>query len=357
MKIKAAVQTPATRDMVIREADLAEPRDDEVLVKIAACGVCHTDLWARQNMGRGPMILGHEVSGIIQKTGKAVRHLEAGDHVVLAYTYCGVCDSCKDDRTYECDHFSDNFNGWREDGTSPLSIAGQPLAPLMRLGGFAAYTVCHKNGVTKVDAGLDLRILGPLGCGIMTGAGSVFNYLKPEPGKPIAVFGTGCVGLSALMAAKIADCNPIIAVDRIQSRLEMAEELGATHGISGGKKDIAGIIKKICGGLDYAFDTSGNALLLEGMRKVLNPGAAACGVGIGGSLVLNAAERRQGKSWETTNAGFSVPQKFIPQLIKWYQKGKFPFDTMIRFFPFDDINEAFAAARTGEVIKPVVILE
>jgi aryl-alcohol dehydrogenase len=226
----------------------------------------------------------------------------------------------------------------------------------MREGGFAAKMVCHKNSVIKVDPSLDLRLLGPLGCGIMTGAGSVLNYLKPKPGYPIAVFGTGCVGLSAIMAAHIAGCDPIIAVDRIPSRLELAAELGATHAIDG-KADIAKSIKSICGGVDYAFDTSGSSRLLIAMGKVLSPGAFACGVGIGGTLALSERERREGKSWVTTDTGFSVPPLFIPKLLEYYKAGRFPLEKMLHFYRFGEINEAFEANRACTVIKPVVLME
>jgi aryl-alcohol dehydrogenase len=227
----------------------------------------------------------------------------------------------------------------------------------MREGGFAAKMVCHKNSVVKIDPALDMRLLGPVGCGIMTGAGSVLNYLKPEAGRPIAVFGTGCVGLSAILAARIAGCDPIIAVDRGPSRLNLAVELGATHRIDGEKADIVKAIRSACGGVDYAFDTSGSSRLLGAMRHVLNPGAFACGVGIGGTLMLNERERQEGKSWMTTNTGFSFPPLFIPKLLEYYKSGQFPFDKMLRFYRFDEINEAFEASRSCAAVKPVVLME
>jgi aryl-alcohol dehydrogenase len=303
------------------------------------------------------MVLGHEASGIVERVGSDVATLTAGDHVVTAYNWCGECESCRQGRTWECDYFDDNFDGLRQDGTTPFSLNGKPVVPLMREGGFATKMVCHKNSVIKVDPSLNLRLLGPLGCGIMTGAGSVLNYLDPKPGCPIAVFGTGCVGLSAIMAARIAGCDPIIAVDRVPSRLELAVELGATHRIDGEKTDIVKFIKSVCDGIDYAFDTSGSSRLLDAMRKVLNPGASACGVGIGGMLALNERERREGKSWTTTNTGFSVPPLFIPKLLEYYKTEQFPFGKMLHFYRFDEINEAFEVNRACTVIKPVVLME
>jgi aryl-alcohol dehydrogenase len=356
MKASAAVHFGEGMEFVIQELDLEEPRSDEVLIKTVACGVCHTDIWVQENYAN-TMVLGHEASGVVERVGSDVKALAVGDHVVTAYNWCGECEACQQGRTWECDSFDDNFDGLRPDGTTPFSLNGEPVIPLMREGGFAAKMVCHHNSVIKVDPTLDLRLPGPLGCGIMTGAGSVLNYLKPKPGRPIAVFGTRCVGLSAIMAARIAGCDPIIAIDRVPSRLELAVELGATHRIGGEKTDVAKAIKNACGGVDYAFDTSGNSRLLSAMRKVLNPGASACGVGIGGALALNERERKEGKSWATTNTGFSVPPLFIPRLLEYYRTGQFPFEKMLRFYRFGEINEAFAANRACTAVKPIVLME
>jgi aryl-alcohol dehydrogenase len=302
------------------------------------------------------MVLGHEASGIVERVGRDVKNLKEGDHVITAYNWCGECEACLQGRTWECDRLDENFEGLRPDGTTPCSLNGKPVVPLMREGGFSTHMVCHKNSVIKVDPGLDLRLLGPLGCGIMTGAGSVLNYLKPEPGRPIVVMGAGCVGLSAIMAARIADCDPIIVVDRVPSRLKLAGELGATHCIDGGKADIVETIKGLCGGVDYAFDTSGSSRLLEATRKVLHPEATACGVGIGGVLALNERERREGKTWTVTNTGFSVPPLFIPKLLEYHGAGRFPFEKMLRFYRFGEINEAIAANRACAAVKPVVLM-
>jgi aryl-alcohol dehydrogenase len=355
MKIQAAVHFGRDAELVIQEIDLEEPRPDEVLIKTIACGVCHTDIWVQQNYS-GVMVLGHEASGIVERAGSDVETLAEGDHVVTAYNWCGECEACRRGRTWKCDHFDENFDGFRQDGTTPFSLNGKPVVPLMREGGFAVRMVCHKNSIVKIDPALDLRLLGPLGCGIMTGAGSVLNYLNPEAGRPVAVFGTGCVGLSAIMAARIAGCDPIIAVDRVPSRLDMAVELGATHCVDGEKADIVKTIKNICGGVDYAFDTSGSSRLLGAMRHVLNPGASACGVGIGGMLALSERERQEGKSWISTNTGFSFPPLFIPKLLEYYKSGQFPFDKMFRFYRFEEINEAFEASRACAAVKPIVLM-
>ena len=356
MKIQAAVHFDRNQKLGVRELDLEEPRADEVLIKTVACGVCHTDIWVQKNY-TNTMLLGHEASGIVVTVGCEVEGLTTGDHLVTAYNWCGECESCKMGKTWECDSFSDNFDGLRPDGTTPFSLDGKPVMPLMREGGFSSYIVCQKHSVIKVNPALDLKTLGPLGCGIMTGAGSVLNHLKPKAGHPIAVFGTGCVGLSAVMAARISGCDPIIAVDRVPARLKLAKELGATYSLNGEDDNLAKTIKTICEGVDYAFDTSGSSRMLEAMRHVLNPGATACGVGIGGSLSLTERERKDGKNWATTDTGFSVPPVFIPKLLEYHKTGVFPFEKMLRFYRFDKINEAFAANRELRVVKPVVLME
>jgi aryl-alcohol dehydrogenase len=356
MKTLAAVHFGRGMELAIQELDLEEPRPDEVLIRTIACGVCHTDIWVQQNYTNA-MVLGHEASGVVECVGANVGTLAAGDHVVTAYNWCGECGACRQGRTWECDYFGENFDGLRPDGTTPFSLNGKPVTPLMREGGFAAKMVCHKNSVIKIDTALDLRLLGPLGCGIMTGAGSVLNYMNPVAGRPIAIFGTGCVGLSAIMAARIAGCDPVIAVDRVPSRLALAKELGTTHCVDGEKADVAETIKNICGGVDNAFDTSGSSRLLDAARKVLNPGASVCGVGIGGALALSERERQEGKSWMTTDTGFSFPPLFIPKLLEYHKAGQFPFEKMVRFYRFEEINEAFEASRTFAAVKPVVLME
>jgi aryl-alcohol dehydrogenase len=293
----------------------------------------------------------------VEQIGSSVQTISPGDSVALAYTYCGECPACLDERTYECRHFSDFFSGMRRDGTSPISLEDEPVFPLLRQGGFATHVVCHENGVTKVDSRMPLSLLAPIGCGIMTGAGSVMHYLKPRRDRPLAVFGTGPVGLSAIMAARIAGASPIIAVDRIPDRLNMARQLGATHSINTNETpDPAAVIREICGGIDYGFDTSGNTRLLTALRETLNPGGKACGVGIGGSLHFNSEERAAGKRWASTDTGWSVPQQFLPELLEQHEAGRFPFDDMIRTYPFEKINDAFNDVEKGTVIKAVLVM-
>jgi aryl-alcohol dehydrogenase len=353
MKITSALESDSGM-FIMEELDLEDPRDDEVLVKVAACGVCHTDMVMRG----GHYLLGHETSGIVVKNGKKVRKFKPGDWVIATYTYCGKCSACKEGRTYECDSVYQFFGGERPDGSTPFSLNGKRVSPLMRQGGFSTFTVCHENALTIANTTLDLRSLAPVGCGVMTGAGSVMNYLKPQKGKPLAVFGTGAVGLSAVLAAGICGCDPIIAVDKNSARLNMASEFGATYCINTIEvEDVVTTIRDICGGIDYGFDTSGSRTLLENLRLTLNREGKACGVGIGGSINFNRKEHGEGKTWGSPDTGWSVPQKFIPHLLTLQKEGVFPFEKMIHFYPFDQINQAFKDAEEGKTIKPVLVME
>ena len=234
MKIKAAVIHNAGDRFNIEEVDLAEPRENEVLVKIVACGVCHTDESERSGrMTPFPVVLGHEGAGIIEKVGSGVTGFEVGDHVTMSYPSDCECEMCKRRKNYYCIRGNElTFKGHFKDGYSPLSQNGERLNNFFGQSSFAEYAVCDINNVVKVDKSVPLKFIGPMGCGIETGAGAVLNHCKPEPGDTIVVFGTGGVGLSAIMAAKVAQCKTIIAVDVFDNRLEFAKELGATHTIN-----------------------------------------------------------------------------------------------------------------------------
>lgn len=349
MKIKAAVQNSSSGELSLCNIELEEPRADEVLVKIVACGICHTDIMMQHSNGNSPFLLGHEGSGIVEKVGTNITDFSPGDSVVISYTSCGHCPSCAKKRPFQCEKLYDPFFlGYREDRTTSVSLNGTPVPTLIGQGSFAQYTVVHWSSLVKVDSTLDLRVLAPLGCGMMTGAGAVVNYLKPKEGSSILICGLGAVGFGALTAAKQSKCSTIIVIDRISERLELAEEFGETHTInSSNTSDLESEIKKICGALDYGFDSTGSSVLLTAMSQTLKHTAIACGVG---------DNHLSGFDWQTTDEGFSIPQEMIPQMIQWYKAGAFPIEKLLCFYPFDKINEAMNAIRQGLVIKPVLIM-
>ena len=354
MEIRAALPvTDETFEIVTLE--LRAPGTDELSVKITACGICHTDMMMMTGGSR--MVFGHEASGIVETVGQGADDFSVGDHVVLSYPSCGVCGACRDMRPYDCVHFSALFSGERLSGTQPLTYQGKKVRPFFGQGGFATHTVVHKSSAVKVDRDCDLRLLGPLGCGVQTGAGSVMNFLKPQQGSSIAILGTGSVGLSAVLAARVLGCSPIIAVDVVDARLSLAKAFGATHLINADvSTDIKKVILDISGGLEYAFDSTGSVRLMEIAVACMRRGGRGCGVAAAGMPRLSSDARALKKNWAEIIQGCAVPRLFIPQMIGLYRKGVFPFDKMITYFDFKDINAAYQQAQASKAIKPVLVM-
>lgn len=360
MKIKAAVTHSQGGDFSIEEIELSEPKDNEVLIKIVASGVCHTDAVARDaGLSHYPIVLGHEGSGIVEKIGSKVTSVEVGDHVVLSYASCGHCENCYSGHPSYCNHFMElNFGGKMDDGTYRLRQGDKQIATFFGQSSFGTYAVANERNVVKVDKDVDLALLGPLGCGIQTGSGTVLNALKPEFGTSIAVYGCGAVGLSALMAAKISGCKNIIAIDIHENRLEMARELGATHVINSQKQDVVKEIQLITnGGTHYAVETTGVPSIVNQSIEASRMRGKIASVAVTPQLELNFPALSVGKTLMGVLEGNAVPQLFIPQLIDYYKKGLFPFDRLVKFYRFEEINQAFEDSKNGETIKPIVRME
>ncbi|WP_076757499.1 NAD(P)-dependent alcohol dehydrogenase [Edaphobacillus lindanitolerans] len=359
MKIKAAVTQGQGEPFKIEEVELEGPKSDEVLVKIVATGVCHTDAVARdQGITPYPAVLGHEGAGIVEQVGDSVETVKPGDHVVLSFAYCGHCENCLTGHPAYCMVFNElNFGGRMRDNSHRLSRQGEKLSTFFGQSSFGTYAVANERSVVKVDPEADLALLGPLGCGIQTGSGTVLNALKPEFGSSIAIFGAGAVGLSAIMAAAITECRYIIAVDIHDSRLELAKELGATHVINGRKEDVIEAIRGITrGGTRYALDTTGvPPVILQALRSLKPLGRLAV-VGVTPDLTLNVHEdlMAEGKTMTGVIEGDAVPQIFIPQLVEYYRDGRFPFDKLVKFYDFEDINQGFEDSKQGHAIKPIL---
>lgn len=362
MQVKAAVTLGYQQPFVIKDVEVAPPGKDEILVKIVATGVCHTDAVMRDNPGVVPMpaILGHEGAGIVASVGEAVSGIRVGDHVVLSYAACHHCENCLSNHPSACEDFNTlNFGGRREDGTTPYRLGDQDLSLFFGQSSFSQYVVTRASNAVVVDPEVDLTLLGPLGCGIQTGSGTVLNRLKPVVGESLVVFGCGAVGLSAIMAAKLTGCSQIIAVDIHASRLALAGELGATHQINGKEQDAVAVIKQITGkGAHYAVETTGvSAIVLQAVHAVKPLGTVAI-VGFTGDITLNVQNdlMAEGKSLVGVIEGDAVPALFIPLLVQLYKQGKFPIDKLIARYPLADINQAFADSASGKVIKPMVVM-
>ncbi|MGW0891136.1 NAD(P)-dependent alcohol dehydrogenase [Saccharopolyspora sp. NPDC002578] len=366
MQITAAVVREAEKPFQIEELELDEPRADEILVKVHSAGVCHTDIGVRNQWLPVPLpvVLGHEGAGVVEAVGKDVTKVEPGDKVVLSYGSCGNCTMCNRGDPSYCEQFVlRNVAGTRTDGTTALHGQGGDVNGFFfSQSSFATYAITLESNTVKLDPKTDLSIVGPLGCGIQTGAGTVLNRLKPQAGSSLVVFGVGAVGLAALMAAKVAGCTKIIAVDLVPDRLALAEELGATHTINGKtSEDVVAEIQAITGrGADFSVDTTAvtsvvrqavGCLALKGTCATLGFGTAGTEIQVDMLEFLMA-----GRTITGVTEGDARPDEFIPQMIELNKQGRFPYDRLITAYEFDDINKACEDAESGKTIKPVLKL-
>ena len=363
-EITAAVVRGKEQPFVIEQATLRGVQDDEVRVKVVAAGLCHTDLIVRDQYYPVPLpaVLGHEGAGIVEAVGPNVKALQVGDHVVLTYGACGHCNPCRGGHGANCrDFFALNFGGDDGHGHTAITDAhGQPLHDhFFAQSSFATYALAREINAIKVPDDAPLELLGPLGCGIQTGAGAVLNALQVRSGSSFASYGAGAVGLSAVMAAKVARATTIIAIDVVPSRLELALELGATHVVNSRETDVVEAVRAITGGgADYALESTGRP-------EVLSAGIEALG-GRGMMGVVGAPKLGTTASFDVNNLllggrsirgiveGDSVPQVFIPQLVALFQQGRFPFDKLVKFYPLEQINQAAEDSTRGITLKPIL---
>jgi len=362
VRTEAAISRPGVAAPVLEAVDLEAPRAGEVLIRIAACGICHTDLGVHSGRGPGtplPAVLGHEGAGVVIETGPGVTTLAVGDSVVLSGSSCGHCPNCRRNFPSYCrEAMPRNFGGQRMDGSSALSQNGVRLAGhFFGQSSFARHCVASERTAVKVAADLPLEVLGPLGCGVITGAGAILYSLGVAVGESVAVFGAGGVGLSAVMAARLVGAREIIVVDPIPARLQLARELGATHTIDAASADIARqIIEFSGGGVDRSLNTTRvpavftTALQCLAIRGVAGFVAAPAGEWQPSMFPMLAGGRRL----QGILGGDAAPQSVIPVLIDYYRQGRLPIDRLVRFYAFEDIGEAFRAMEHGEVIKPVL---
>jgi aryl-alcohol dehydrogenase len=363
MEIIAAVARAKHAPLTIETLTMEDPRPDELVVRLVATGICHTDMSMRDHAIYPiphPVVLGHEGAGIVERVGGAVTKVAPGDHVIITADSCGHCPSCQTGLpTYCYEFYEHNFAGGRPDGTSPLSKGDERIHCFQHQSSFASHSLCRERNVVKVDRDAPLEILGPLGCGVITGAGAIINSMQVGIGKSLAVFGTGAVGLSAIMAGKLVGAGEIIAIDRLASRLDLARELGATHTIDVSKGSAPEKIKAITGaGADYTFETTADMGVLRQAIDVLAP-RGMCGFVGGapkGAQVTIDVEHVMtgGRTIRGIIEGDANPDVFLPKLIGLYQLGRFPIDRLLTFYPFAEINRAIDDSLSGRVVKPVL---
>lgn len=366
MKITAAVVNQVNAPYQLETLELAPLREDEVRVKLVASGICHSDeaLRVGDEQHFFPGVLGHEGAGIVEEVGKAVKGIQPGDHVVMSYAYCGHCAQCRQGHPSHChDWGMMNNSGFRADGSAiHLKPDGSKVSNMFFQSSFATYSHTSFNNLIVVDKRADLRLVAPLGCGLLTGASTVLNGLKPQPGSTIAIYGTGAVGLAAMMAAKIAGCRKIIAIDIHDSRLALARELGATDAINSGRENVAATIASHTqgNGVNYAIDTTGLSEVMKSALEALATGGTLAPVAVTRhDLTFNPMRSLVASSKRVIGVlmGDAIPQIAIPQLIDWHQRGLFPYEKLVKFYDFADINQAREDSASGVTIKPVLIID
>lgn len=366
LSARAAVLSKTSGQLNIQPVEVQAPNADEVLVEISACGICHTDIAIRDGALPVPLpiVLGHEGAGHVLAKGSAVSSVAVGDPIILSYGSCGNCTACKSHQAPYCQDFmAKNFAAARADGTTALSSNGEKIhSHFFGQSAFSTHAVVPIKNIVKAPSDIPLEILAPLGCGIQTGAGSILNELDVQAGSKVLVMGAGAVGMSAIMASKIANAETIIALDISESRLALALELGASDALLPDRRPIAELLASIdVDGVDYILDTTGVPSLVNDAYSSLN---------IRGILGLSAAyphEQMMQIDFSTTMIrgqrvqgiveGSAVPQDFLPKLINYYRQGVFPFDRLIQHFEFEQINQAIRASESGDVIKPVLRMQ
>ena len=366
IEIRAALATGANRDFEFHTLRLEQPRADEVLVRIMAVGLCHTDISCRDsNMPGCPAVLGHEGAGVVEQIGSGVTSVRIGDRVALSFRSCGECVTCRRGEPAYCQLWGMlNFAGCRPDGSATLSDGGNRVAgSFFGQSSFASHALAYARNIVPIPDDLPFEHAAPLGCGIQTGAGAVMRSLACPPGSSLLVTGGGPVGLSAVMGGRLQGCSTIMLVEPHADRRALALELGATHVIDPvAQPDLDRVVRAhLPDGVDYALDTTGiaavqgavmAALAIRGTLGIV--GLSPPGTPLPGDISMLMLK---GQSIRGIIEGDSDPHSFIPELIAHHRRGDLPFERMIRTYPFDQINEAVAAQARGECIKVVLLMD
>ncbi len=367
MKSRAAVAWEAGKPLSIEEVDLEGPKAGEVLIRLIATGVCHTDAFTLSGddpEGAFPVILGHEGGGIVEEVGAGVTSVQVGDHVIPLYTpECGQCEFCTSGKTNLCQAIRvTQGRGLMPDGTSRFSINGKQLLHFMGTSTFSEYTVLPEIAVAKINKEAPLEKVCLLGCGITTGIGAVLNTAKVEAGSTVAVFGLGGVGLSCIQGAKMAKASRIIAVDINPEKEEMARQLGATDFVN--PKDYNDPIQNVIvdltkGGVDYSFEAVGNVQLMRAALECCHKGwgeSTIIGVaGAGQEISTRPFQLVTGRVWRGSAFGGVKGRSQLPGMVNQYMGGEIQIDPMITHtMGLEDINKAFDLMHEGESIRTVI---
>lgn len=366
MKTTVAVVNAPGDDFVLDEVEVDGPREGEVLVRIVASGLCHTDLTLRSQLPAEmfPRVFGHEGSGVVEEVGAGVTGVAPGDHVVLSFASCRACGRCRSGQAGYCEQtMMLNYMGFRLDGsTSYARPAGPVYGHFFGQSAFAQHAVVHAGSVVVVDPALDLVAAAPYGCGFQTGAGAVLNVTRPGPGDTVAVYGAGAVGLAAVAAARASGVETVVAVDLQAGRLAAAERLGAVPVDPATLGDVSVVdrVRELTGGgASAAIDTTAVPTVLRGAAQALGVRGTLVVLGLDmtqAELSLDAVDLLQGgKVVRGSIEGDSDPHEMVPRLLAMNAEGRFPLDDLVTTYPFAEIGRAVADASAGAVVKPVLV--
>ncbi|WP_026912682.1 NAD(P)-dependent alcohol dehydrogenase [Patulibacter minatonensis] len=365
MDITAAVVREGGKPFTIEKLELQAPRAGELIVEIKGVGLCHTDLTARDQILPAPLpaVFGHEGSGIVQAIGEGVTKVKVGDKVAVGFATCGTCPTCKDDDPSYCHNFAPlNYGGVQGDGAVTLNKDGEAVhGSFFGQSSFASYALTSERNVVPVGDDVPIELVGPLGCGLMTGAGAVVNSLKVTKGSTLLILGGGPVGLAAAMGGAIQEAGTIIVSEPVAARRELALELGATHAIDPTSGDIGELVRAIVpSGANFVVDTTGIPDVIAGSTAAVDFHATYGILAVPPALdILTPIPYLPllalGLTVRGIQEGDSDPDVFIPKMLEWHKAGKFPFDKLIETFPLSQINEAVDAQHRGEVVKVVLV--
>ncbi len=368
IKSRAAVAWGPNRPLEIEEVEVAAPKQGEVLVRIVATGVCHTDAYTlsgKDSEGVFPAILGHEGAGIVEEVGPGVTSVQVGDHVIPLYTpECGKCKFCLSGKTNLCQAIrATQGKGLMPDGTTRFTVRGQPVFHYMGTSTFSEYTVLPEIAVAKINKAAPLEKVCLLGCGVTTGMGAVMNTAKVEPGATVAIFGLGGIGLSAIIGAVMAKASRIIGIDINPDKFEIAKQLGATDVIN--PKDYDRPIQDVLvemtdGGVDYSFECIGNVQVMRAALECCHKGwgeSVIIGVaGAGEEISTRPFQLVTGRVWRGSAFGGVRGRSELPDYVERYLKGEFELDTFITHtMGLEDINRAFDLMHEGKSIRSVIL--
>jgi aryl-alcohol dehydrogenase len=366
MRTTVAVVNGPGEEFAFEEVEIDGPRADEVLVRIVATGLCHTDLSLRDTLPAEmfPRVFGHEGAGVVEEVGADVTGVSVGDHVVLSLASCRECARCQDGRAGYCEQtLMLNYMGFRMDGSTSYSReAGPVYGHFFGQSSFAQHAVALASSVIVVDPSLDLTRIAPYGCGFMAGSGSVLNVAQPQAGDSVVVYGVGAVGLAAVASARASGVQTVVAVDLQPGRLEAAEKLGAigVNPAELGETTVVDRVKELTGGgATYGIETTAVPSVLK---------EAAQSLGVQGTLVVLGLDMsrpefpvdaidllQNGKILRGSVEGDSDPREMVPRMLRLNAEGKFPVDDLVTTYPFTEINAAIADVLAGKVVKPVLI--